>query len=334
METYQNNTNLLTLDIGINDHRDDEFVNNSNILKYKIYSIISWILLIYSSWMDLIDLNPPYSLFIILLYGRGNNDYDSRRIRKVPGMYPIDIEIKTVHMFITILIIIGFINFLMLVILKKDKKLENAMFGRITKYHFIPLLFTSGIFFLMEYIISIDEKVKNDNIDMSKKVIITIFIFTVFALSSLFYIYINTKIKNNHIILLTIKKGVYSSLIVLLLHTFFNCIIIFRYIYILENSNSNRSNDLKNLVTTGDKIISSLFGILVISFSFIFKDIVAMFVSFLMFVGITISKYPAIKNESVNYIVEFIIDAFFMTFSFFALFAFSIQRIDKKILIK
>ena len=331
METYQNNTNLLTLDIGINDHRDDEFVNNSNILKYKIYSIISWILLIYSSWMDLIDLNPPYSLFIILLYGRGNNDDDSRRIRKVPEMYPIDIEIKTVHMFITILIIIGFINFLMLVILKEDKELENAMFGRITKYHFIPLLFTSGIFFLMEYIISIDEKVKNDNIDMNKKVIITTFIFTVFALSSLFYIYINTKIKNNHIILLTIKKGVYSSLIVLLLHIFFNCIITFRYIYIFEN---NSSNDLLNLVTTGDRIISSLFGILVISFSFIFKDIVAMFVNFLMFVGITVSKYPAIKYESDYFLAGFIIDAFFMTFSFFALFAFSNQRIDTKILIK
>lgn len=331
METYQNNTNLLTLDIGINDHRDDEFVNNSNILKYKIYSIISWILLIYSSWMDLIDLNPPYSLFIILLYGRGNNDDDSRRIRKVPGMYPIDIEIKTVHMFITILIIIGFINFLMLVILKEDKELENAMFGRITKYHFIPLLFTSGIFFLMEYIIPIGV---NDNIGMNKEVIITTFIFTFFALSSLFYIYVNTKIKNNHIILLTIKKGVYSSLIVLLLHTFFNCIITFRYIYILENPNSNSLNDLKNLVTTGDRVISSLFGIFVISFSFIFKDIVALFVSFLMFVGITASKYPAIKYSSDDFVAGFIIDAFFMTFSFFALFAFSNQRIDTKILIK
>ena len=323
MEAYQNNTNLLTLEIDVNDHRDDEFVNNSNILIYKIYSIISWMLLIYSSWMDLIDLNPPYSLFIILLFGRSRG--------KFPGVNPIDIEIKTVHMFITILIIIGFINFLMLVILKEDKELENAMFGRITKYHFIPLLFTSGIFFLMEYIISIDEKVKNDNIDMSKKVIITIFIFTVFALSSLFYIYVNTKIKNNHIILLTIKKGVYSSLIVLLLHIFFNCIITFRYIYIFEN---NSSNDLNNLVTTGDRIISSLFGILVISFSFIFKDIVAMFVNFLMFVGITVSKYPAIKYESDDFVAGFIIDAFFMTFSFFALFAFSNQRIDTKILIK
>ena len=323
MEAYQNNTNLLTLEIDINNHRDDEFVNNSNILIYKIYSIISWMLLIYSSWMDLIDLNPPYSLFIILLFGRSRG--------KFPGMNPIDIEIKTVHMFITILIIIGFINFLMLVILKEDKELENAMFGRITKYHFIPLLFTSGIFFLMEYIISIDEKVKNDNIDMNKKVIITTFIFTVFALSSLFYIYINTKIKNNHIILLTIKKGVYSSLIVLLLHIFFNCIITFRYIYIFEN---NSSNDSLNLVTTGDRIISSLFGILVISFSFIFKDIVAMFVNFLMFVGITVSKYPAIKYESDYFLAGFIIDAFFMTFSFFALFAFSNQRIDTKILIK
>ena len=181
MEAYQNNTNLLTLEIDINNHRDDEFVNNSNILKYKIYSIISWILLIYSSWMDLIDLNPPYSLFIILLFGRSRG--------KFPGVNPIDIEIKTVHMFITILIIIGFINFLMLVILKEDKELENAMFGRITKYHFIPLLFTSGIFFLMEYIISIDEKVKNDNIDMSKKVIITIFIIINNQKRSLFFPY-------------------------------------------------------------------------------------------------------------------------------------------------
>ena len=277
-------------------------------------------LLIYSSWMDLIDLNPPYSLFIILLFGRSRG--------KFPGMNPIDIEIKTVHMFITILIIIGFINFLMLVILKEDKELENAMFGRITKYHFIPLLFTSGIFFLMEYIIPIGV---NDNIGMNKEVIITTFIFTVFALSSLFYIYINTKIKNNHIILLTIKKGVYSSLIVLLLHIFFNCIITFRYIYIFEN---NSSNDSLNLVTTGDRIISSLFGILVISFSFIFKDIVAMFLNFLMFVGITVSKYPAIKYESDYFLAGFIIDAFFMTFSFFALFAFSNQRIDTKILIK
>ena len=323
MEAYQNNTNLLTLEIDVNDHRDDEFVNNSNILKYKIYSIISWILLIYSSWMDLIDLNPPYSLFIILLFGRSRG--------KFPGVNPIDIEIKTVHMFITILIIIGFINFLMLVILKEDKELENAMFGRITKYHFIPLLFTSGIFFLMEYIIPIGV---NDNIGMNKEVIITTFIFTFFALSSLFYIYVNTKIKNNHIILLTVKKGVYSSLIVLLLHTFFNCIITFRYIYILENPNSNSLNDLNNLGTTGDRVISSLFGIFVISFSFIFKDIVALFVSFLMFVGITASKYPAIQNSSDDFVAGFIIDAFFMTFSFFALFAFSNQRIDTKILIK
>ena len=323
MEAYQNNTNLLTLEIDVNDHRDDEFVNNSNILIYKIYSIISWMLLIYSSWMDLIDLNPPYSLFIILLFGRSRG--------KFPGVNPIDIEIKTVHMFITILIIIGFINFLMLVILKEDKELENAMFGRITKYHFIPLLFTSGIFFLMEYIIPIGV---NDNIGMNKEVIITTFIFTFFALSSLFYIYVNTKIKNNHIILLTVKKGVYSSLIVLLLHTFFNCIITFRYIYILENPNSNSLNDLNNLGTTGDRVISSLFGIFVISFSFIFKDIVALFVSFLMFVGITASKYPAIQNSSDDFVAGFIIDAFFMTFSFFALFAFSNQRIDTKILIK
>ena len=62
MEIYQNNTNLLTSQNDINDYTDDELVNNSNILIYKIYSIISWMLLIYSSWMDLIDLNPPYSL--------------------------------------------------------------------------------------------------------------------------------------------------------------------------------------------------------------------------------------------------------------------------------
>ena len=59
-----------------------------------------------------------------------------------------------------------------------------------------------------------------------------------------------------------------------------------------------------------------------------------MFVNFLMFVGITVSKYPAIKYESDDFVAGFIIDAFFMTFSFFALFAFSNQRIDTKILIK
>ena len=323
METSGGNTDLFTSDNFVSYMKQEDY--NTVCLRYKLFSIISWILLVYTSWMNIIDANPTYSLLTLLDSGR---EIDSEGGSRFFGYYPLDTSIKIIQTFITIIIIFGFINYLLFIIFKidNDNNLEKAMFDNRAKYHFIPLLLTSIVFSLMENVVMIKN---DDNLLLMKILVIIIFIFTFFSLISLLYIYIQTKITNKHLILLVIKKCVYSSLIVLLFHNFFNCIVALKYISMRDNSEIS-SYEIIDSLNTCAKVILPLFGSFVIIFSILFKDIVAMFVNFLMFLGMMVMKYIVIENWS----SVFIIDACFMSFSFFGLFSFCSRNLDKKLLLE
>ena len=130
--------------------------------------------------------------------------------------------------------------------IKANQTIDNAFFGKISKFHFIPLFLVSVIFLLMKNVNLISYSESSSGIvyninqkNMSEILVIVILVFTAVALVSLFIIYKETDLSCNYILHISIKKGVYSSLLVLLLHNIFNCIIALKFIKLAINIDTN-----------------------------------------------------------------------------------------------
>ena len=91
-------------------------------------------------------------------------------------------------------------------------------------------------------------------------------------------------------IVLAIKKGVYSSFIILLLYNFFHIIISFKLINYSFEENDPLEDKRKFLRGTGIAF-TILFGIISLVFSFLFKDLMAAFTTFLMYLGMVITFF-------------------------------------------
>ena len=74
--------------------------------------------------------------------------------------YPMLIRLRLLHTFISVLIIIGFITYVIYTIVKPMKSIEEAMFGKVSKLHFIPLFLVSTVFMMMENINPIEKEKK------------------------------------------------------------------------------------------------------------------------------------------------------------------------------
>jgi hypothetical protein len=222
--------------------------------------------------------------------------------------------------------------------IKANQTIDNAFFGKISKFHFIPLFLVSVIFLLMKNVNLISYSESSSGIvyninqkNMSEILVIVILVFTAVALVSLFIIYKETDLSCNYILHISIKKGVYSSLLVLLLHNIFNCIIALKFI-----NDLGHKKKIYEFFQLSRKIFSPLLGTLVIIFAFSFNDVTALFSNLLMYIGMLTSVKLNIKgiedknNEGIPQ--EIFADASIIFISFICLFLFYCNRCDRRLI--
>lgn len=325
---------------------DTQYAIEPWLVTYKTFSTISWVLLVFTSWKAFVEKKSTYFLLEILnntIFGEENFDYDNDNIY----VLPLFIKLKLFHTFVMVLIIFGFINYIIYTMFRPNNKIDEGIFGKISKFNFIPLLLVSIIFSLMDsvYPLTKDSKLVNNityyeynnrEIVMNMIIVILLLIFSILAFVSLILVYIYTDLSSNYIALISIKKGTYSSLLMLLWHNIFNCIFAIRFFNLLKTtSNKEQVAFIEDFFTTVRTYCPPVFGIGVIVFAFLFKDVIALFNNVLMNIGMLINLLqffePENKNNKVS-IVEVAIHSLIILISIGGFFVFICSRFDSKLI--
>ena len=153
--------------------------------------------------------------------------------------------------FILALIIIlgGCIVLFIKTLIKPDEEIKNGMMGNISKFHFFPLLCTSGLFIIGECIDSYNKTNPEAIIDHIKGRFYSGLVLSIIALISFIIIYIKTDINTQDWwVILLLKKGTYSYLIVLIWYYFcYNIFYIHSIGVIYDDSEDNHNLNLNLL---------------------------------------------------------------------------------------
>ena len=221
---------------------------------------------------------------------------------------PLQIKSQTIYKVFNFYFIITFIGCATLIYktyIKKDQALIDGMFGKYSKYHFIPLLFAFSMSMLGETLKLNDpdiDKLNPDDIAYAGLAI------SLVGLICIIFIYINTNINSNdwwvHYIF---NKGTFSCLIILFWYNF--CY----DIYLIRFCNNPEKTDIKwskgiNLA------FSIIFGISSMVFSYVFKDIIICLINIFIYNDLAASKieqiFEAQKEDlkNANYLADGTID--------------------------
>ena len=286
--------------------------NGSESLGWHIISILSWILLLFTAWNS---------------YNQNSAFWDSFHSKFYSYIYsyyfPFSMNMPLLKIFVLIISLCGFVVYIIFTTYKKNLNLYNDMLSSWSKFHFIPLLFISALFIIGSNIGNYDDDI--DGYKYIKMLLIFDIIFTIIALISLIIIYIKTTLNCDWYIVMAIKKGTYSTFIVLLWYNFFYTIICLRTVDCitdnLKDTDSDYTNNLISLYKVTGILFSILFALGVFIFSLLFKDLMALFVNFLIYIGMVISFFNAsasvkeLRKENLNGEAEGIIDIIFMGIS-------------------
>ena len=265
------------------------------IFVWKFFSVISWLLLIFTSLEAYFHETMFYSM-----YNTNGNLY-----------LPLSVKLGGIQSFYLILLFLAFYHFAYLGLYKGDESITNPLLDRITKFHFIPL-------FLISFINIINQARKNGvGITAFEKELIADLVFNLIALVFLIIIYAKTVLEHNWYIVLTIKKGLFSCLIILLWHNFFYLIVLVGYAVQYNRMSSNILTFLKGSGIAGSLIV----GIGGCIFSFVNKDLIAAATNFLLYVGMvnsffgTTGKSKKMKIYTAG-VADGVIEIIFMLFNF------------------
>ena len=242
--------------------------NQKNI--WKILSLISWLLLI-SSQLNSLEFYLPLSMvdkYITQYHSTKNYQH----LIMASNFFPQ-------RTFLTISLI-GFLIYLIFTVYQKDENVHSGLFNNLAKFHFLPLFLVSSLFIIGEAF-----NTQNFTKELEGNYLITFIIncfFSLVGLVLLFIIYIKTKLNCQWYITFFIKKGVYSSLIMLLWgNLLFNIMLIY---------------------PKSDSYIGVLFpvlrGLFPLVFSFIFKDIMVLFISLLYSVKTIVNIYGYFYSQA------------------------------------
>ena len=295
----QNNTNYRQM----NDNGDDsKFI-------WHIISIISWIIFILTIWYSY---NIRY--FFWTLFG----NYIDNALEYSHQIYyiPIQMDMAWLNIFIFLISVIGFGLYLFYTTIKMNQNLYNGMLSNLSKFHFIPLLFISALYIVAGHDFSTDNLFKH-----IRTLLIFDIIFTILGLAGLIFIYVTMDLQTEWYFVFTIKKGVFSTFIVLLWYNLFNVIIYLKSVdYIIKDDLEDDS--FYNFYKGTGISFSIIIGLGSLAFAFFFRDVMAAFVNFLIYVGFVLYFFNKSKNqmteikEDFNGYADGIIDIIMMAISF------------------
>lgn len=246
------------------------------IFVWKFFSVISWVLLIITSLEAFIRDQMIYSVHSII------SIFDNGHI-----YIPISNNLKLLQSFLMILLLLAFYNFAYLGLFKGDNKIVDPLFADKAKYHCIPL-------FLISLINMNAQAFKNlpQSEDEVKGIYTDGLVFTLLALICLGFIYYKMEMDHHDwYIILTIKKGIFSALIVFLWYCFFY------YIVLVGSTKQKSDTNLADFFKGTGIAFSLLIGLGSLSFSFIFKDLMAAVTNLLIYIGM-VSSFFSIYGKS------------------------------------
>ena len=228
------------------------FRNHKNL--WQILSFISWVLLI-SAQLNTIQLNIPFNYIDLICIAKTTYYIDYFRFY---NLFP---QI----LFLT-LTLIGFINYLISTVYLRDEKVYIGLFDNFAKFHFIPFLAIAGIYMTNEIFAGLIYYVE------------CLYINTALSLAGLvllIIVYAKIKLASKWFLVLFIKKGTFSGLIILL----WGNITLNIYIF------------LPKFEVYPSIIFPIITGIGAIVFSFIFKDVMVLMINLIYNIKIIQNLY-------------------------------------------
>ena len=242
-----------------------------SIFFWKFFSVISWVLLIFTSLEAYRHNTSFFSLYKTILV-KASSTYLYLYI-------PITINIGMLQSFFLIILFLAFFNFAYLGLYKGDYSIIDPLFTSSTKFHSIPLLFFSFINISLQ-----NKKNGLEILDMEGEIIQDL-VFTFIALGFLIYVYTKTNLQAEWYIVLTIKKGLFSSLIVILWYNLFYTSMLIGCI------NTYESLSIESFLKGAGISFSILIGFGSLVFSLVFKDVIAAVTNLLIYIGLVSSFF-------------------------------------------
>ena len=291
------------------------FSGGDNVVKSIcwIMSYLSWLLLVASGWASLkwlvqdpsivdgVDENrwgwTIWGFYAVRTFRFQGNSEDADPLKE--GYYPLQMQVSLYYIcFILALIIItgGCFVFFYKTICKKDDQVINGMMGQFSKFHFFPLLCASALFIIGE---CVDQDLEDADgpFEHFKKMYISGLVFSILGLASFVFIYIMTDLNTNDWwVLLLLKKGAFSCLIILMWYSL--CYDIY-YVHFYDKRNDDEyeipysriSEKMLDWKKGCGLAFSIIFGIGSLAFSFVFKDLVACVMNLLIYIGLTVAYF-------------------------------------------
>ncbi len=242
-----------------------------NTKVFFIISVLSWLVLLVTSWLS-IGMPNVYGLKNFWLTYSIKISYDD-----VPTYFPLVMHISFHYIVFIITFTIATVGFLIYITYREDNSILDGMLDNIPKFHFIPLLCISALFI-------IGESKESPNTAMY----ILDFIFTVIGLASLVLVKIKTKIESPWYASFLIKRGVYSCFLVLLVYNIgFTC----TYYGVFEMGNDINDKTIINWKTGCGIAFPIFIGLLNLTMAVIFQDIIIAFMNLMIFIGMIINFY-------------------------------------------
>ena len=295
------------------------FSGGDNVVKSIcwIMSYLSWLLLVASGWASIkwLDEDPSYDAdgtrhvgWTIWGFRAWRTDEDGDDPLK-GTYYPLQMQVSLYYIcFILTLIVItgGCFVFFYKTICKKDDQVINGMMGQFSKFHFFPLLCASALFITGECVDNLSKEDWKDGekvIDHFKAMCISGLVFSIVGLASFIFIYIMTDLNTDWWVLILLKKGAFSCLIILMWYSF--CYDIY-YVHYYDRVSSKRDDvnydddddsNLLDWIKGCGLAFSIIFGIGSLAFSFVFKDLVACVMNLLIYIGLTVAYFRLEKEK-------------------------------------
>ena len=281
------------------------FDGGDNIIKSIcwIMSVLSWLLLIITGWISLrwLDDDTIGHLVWYIFKAEATRMVKGKKYTEYAPLQMQAALIYIVFILTMIIVLVGFIIYMIKSTCKKDDAVYNGMMGQWSKFHFFPLLCISAMFIAGENYDNIgDDADPDEEFDHFKGIRVSCFVFDIIGLASLIFIYIMTDLNTDWYILLTLKKGTYSCFITLLWYYF--CYAIF-YLRSLNEEEYNRKHNPKKDFKIDDWrkgcgiAFSIIFGIGSLAFAFVFKDLVVAGMNMLIYIGLTAYYFEIHKDD-------------------------------------
>ncbi len=290
------------------------FSGGDNVIKSIcwILSVLSWLLLLVTGWISFKWFADDKYAYIWTIHR-----FEKVDILDKYNYEPFQMDkalIYVVFILVMIIVLAGFILYMIKSTCKKDEAVFNGMMGQWSKFHFFPLLCISAMFLVGE--VGFDEDYMKEGKHGYRDAHLTCYLFDILGLCSLIFIYIMTDLNSDWYVLLTLKKGTYSCFITLLWYYFCYDIYYLRVVDYYENQPSTKDYKLYDWGKGCGIAFSIIFGIGSLAFAFIFKDLVVCGMNLLIYLGLTVYYFQIphyIRNsEAANKYGDGIVDILMM----------------------